>query len=295
MSVDAYLRRVGDACEPVLDRLLADAAVPDDLRLAMRHSVQGGGKRLRPALCLAAAEACGAADAIPRLLPAAAALELLHTYSLIHDDLPGMDDALMRRGRPACHRVFGVATAILAGDALQALAFEVLARPLPGVDPAAQLASVAAVGEAAGPAGMCGGQALDIAAEQRPPDDAGLRRLQAMKTGALIAASVAIGGRLAGVRAERVAALAAYGAHLGAAFQIADDILDVTGGGGDLGKDTGGDVAGGKPTIASRFGVGAARRLAAEAAARAEAALHGVGGDTARLAALARFAADRDR
>lgn len=295
MSAEAYLRRVAEACASVLDLLLADAAVPPELREAMRHSVAGGGKRLRPALLLAAAEACGAAEAMPRLLPAAAAFELLHTYSLIHDDLPAMDDALLRRGRPACHRVFGEATALLAGDALQALAFAALAGPLPGVAPAAQLAAVADFARAAGPAGMCGGQALDLAADRQPPDDAGLFRLQAMKTGALISAAAAVGARLAGAGAEDVAALAEYGGHLGAAFQITDDVLDVTGGAPAMGKDVGGDAAGGKTTFAARFGVPAARRMAAEAVARAEAALAPLSGDTGLLRALARFSAERDR
>ena len=295
MKALAYLEHVGRVVEPVLDGLLADTAVPEELRLAMRYSVLGGGKRLRPALCLAAAQACGVSDAVPRLLPAAAALELLHTYSLIHDDLPAMDDGALRRGKPACHRAFGVATALLAGDALQALAFEVLARPLPGVAAAAQLPALAALAEAAGPTGMCGGQVLDLSAERSPPADSELWRLQSMKTGALIVAAVRIGGHLAGAPVQTLNALAAYGAHLGRAFQIADDVLDVIGTGGTLGKDTGGDMAGGKPTVASRYGVEAAQRMALDAAASAAAALAALGDGAALLKELARFCAARDR
>jgi geranylgeranyl pyrophosphate synthase len=289
------LERAARACEPVLEALLAEEGVPADLRAAMRHAVLGAGKRLRPALVLGAAEAAGAADAIPRLVPAACAVELLHTYSLIHDDLPAMDDAELRRGRPACHRVFGEATAILAGDALQALAFEVLSRPLPGVPAERQIAAVAALARAAGPAGMCGGQALDLAAARTPPDDAGLWRLQAMKTGALLQAAVLIGAELGGATPEGRQALAAYGLHLGRAFQIVDDILDVVGDRATMGKATGGDARDRKPTVVSRFGLPEARRLAQQAAAEAQRALAPLGEAAEPLRRLAAYAVARDR
>jgi geranylgeranyl pyrophosphate synthase len=292
---EAFLARVAAACEPVLAGILDDPEVPGDLAAAMRHAVLGGGKRLRPALCLAAAEACGAADAVPRLVPAACALELVHTYSLVHDDLPAMDDAPLRRGRPTCHRVFGEALAILAGDALQALAFEVLVRPMPGVAPGDQARAVAELARAVGPRGMCGGQALDLAAERQPPDDAGLWRLERLKTGALITAAVVVGGILAQAPAERLRALDAYGAAFGEAFQIADDVLDVVGAEADLGKATGGDARRGKPTVAARHGVARARALAEAAAVRAWEALEGWDHRADPLRWLAAFAACRRR
>lgn len=295
ISAEAFLRRTAAACEPVLAGLLANPDVPPDLAAAMRHSVLGGGKRLRPALCLAAAEACGAPAPAAHLLPAACALELLHTYSLIHDDLPSMDDGHFRRGRPACHRVFGEATALLAGDALQALAFEALTRPVPGVPPVRQLAAVRVLAAAVGAAGMCGGQALDLAAAREAPDDAGLWRLQRMKTGALITAAVLIGGHLAGAPDPVLVALEAYGRAVGAAFQIADDILDVSGGAAALGKGVGTDAPAGKATAASRLGLEGARRAAGAAAEEAIAAAALLGPAAHPLEALARFAAERER
>ena len=289
------LSRAAAVCAPELERIAADPSVPGDLAAAIRHVLLQGGKRLRPALVLLAAEACGAHDAVPRLVRPACALELLHTYSLVHDDLPAMDDAALRRGRPACHRVFGEALAILAGDALQALAFQVLAEPVPGVPPDRQRAAVVVLARAAGPAGMCGGQALDLRAEREPPDDAGLAALQRLKTGALLRAAAVIGGELAGAPPEGVLALGEFGAHVGRAFQIADDVLDVVGDPAAMGKTAGGDAAERKVTFASRFGVPAARRLALEAAAAATAALDGWGPRAEGLRRLAAYAASRDR
>lgn len=294
-AAEAHLRRIASAAEPVLRELVATAGTPVALREAMAYSLLGGGKRLRPAICLAAAAAAGAAEPLPRLLPAACALELVHTYSLVHDDLPAMDDAELRRGRAACHRVYGEAMAVLAGDALQALAFEVMARPLAGVTPEAQVAAVCELAIGAGPRGMCGGQALDLLAEQQPPDEAGLWCLQALKTGALITAAAVVGGLLAGARETVLIDLRRYGQALGTAFQIMDDVLDVVGEGEALGKGTGGDARRGKVTVASLHGVPRARELAAAAAARAVAALSAWGGEAETLRALAHFAASRDR
>ena len=293
MTEPGALARARAACEPELARLGADPAVPEELGAAMRHALLAGGKRLRPALVLLAAEACGAADAIPRLVRPACAVELLHTYSLIHDDLPAMDDAPLRRGRPTCHRVFGEAVAILAGDALQALAFEVLAAPAPGVSASGRCGALFELARAAGPAGMCGGQCLDL----RPgvPGDADLAALQALKTGALFRASAAIGGWLAGAAGPALEALGRYGADLGRAFQIADDVLDVVGDPAATGKAQGGDAAERKVTFAARYGLEGARRRAAEAAAAAAAALSGWGSGAEPLRALAAYAAARDR
>ena len=293
MTAPELLARVAEGLEPVLSGLLEDTRIPPNLVAAMRHATLGAGKRLRPALLIAAAQATGRRDALPVLLPAAAGVELIHCYSLVHDDLPAMDDAELRRGRPSCHRAFGEATAILAGDALQALAFEALARPLPGVAPAAQLEAVRRLAAAGGAAGMCGGQALDLAAERVAPDDAGLLRLQAMKTGALIAAAVTIGGCVGGAGPRELAALEAFGRALGRAFQITDDVLDVIGGDATTGKPQGADARAGKPTSAARFGLEGARELAARAARQAEEALEGLGG-AAELRQLARFAVERD-
>ncbi len=295
VSAEAYLAGVARAVEPVLQALVDDPGTPAELREAMAYSLLAGGKRLRPAVCLAAAEACGAADAVPRLLGPACALELLHTYSLIHDDLPCMDDGELRRGRPTCHRVYGEALAVLAGDALQARAFEALARPVPGVGELAAAAAVAELAAAVGPRGMCGGQALDLTAERRPPDEAGLWRLQTMKTGALITAAAVIGGLLAGAPGQRLEDLRAYGSALGAAFQVADDVLDVVGEAAALGKSTGGDGRHGKVTMVSLFGVERARAEADAAARRAANALAGWGPPSYTLRALAAFAAARDR
>lgn len=293
MTEPADLARARAACEPELARLCTDPAVPQELGAAMRHAVLSGGKRLRPGLALLAAEACGAGDAIPRLVRPACALELLHTYSLIHDDLPAMDDAPLRRGRPTCHRVFGEAVAILAGDALQALAFEVLAAPVPGVAAEGRCGALVELARAAGPTGICGGQCLDLRAGV--PGDAELAALQALKTGALFRAAAAIGGWLGGADAAGREALGRYGAELGRAFQIADDVLDVVGDPAATGKAQGGDAALRKVTFAARHGVEGARRRAAEAAAAAVAALAGWGPGAEPLRALAGFAAARDR
>ena len=295
MSEPEILSAAARLCEPVLRALAEDPEAPAELSRAMAHSLLKGGKRLRPAIVLGAAQACGATDALDRLVRPACALELLHTYSLIHDDLPAMDDADLRRGRPASHKVFGEATAILAGDALQALAFSALAAPVPGVSAARQLAAVADLAAAAGPAGMCGGQVLDLTALTAAPDEAGLWRLQALKTGALIRAAARIGGHLAGAAPPAQAALDGYGTALGRAFQIADDILDVVGSRAALGKGPGTDARDGKVTIVSRFGLDAARQLAQQAAADAAAALAAFGPAAEPLRALAAYAAARER
>ncbi len=292
----SWLQSVAEACEPALSAVLDPGSkTAPDLWAAMRYSVLGGGKRLRPAICLAAALACGAEDAMVRLLPAALSLELIHSYSLIHDDLPAMDDGQMRHGRPTCHRVYGEGMAILAGDALQALAFEVLGRPINGVAPRRQFAALGALATAAGAQGMCGGQALDLASATAQPGSEGLWRLQAAKTGALLVASAVIGGHLASASSRRIAALETYGRELGSAFQITDDILDVVGVAATLGKATGGDSEAGRVTVVSVYGLEAARELARKAATAAADALAGWDDRADRLRALAAFTVLRDR
>jgi geranylgeranyl diphosphate synthase type II len=255
----------------------------------MRYSVTAGGKRLRPMLVLAAAEAVAersqvAADAIVALaLPAACAVEMIHTYSLVHDDLPAMDNDTLRRGRPTAHVVFGEGMAILAGDGLLTEAFALLARE-PGASPlvsghelaARKLEAIGAIATAAGAAGMVGGQALDLQAaapDADPLDAPALQGMHARKTGALIRGSAGAGAAMAGASAAQRGAIDAYAEQLGLAFQIVDDILDVEGASADLGKTAGKDAAAGKPTYPALFGLDESRRLAAACAERALAAL----------------------
>ena len=297
----ARLAEAAAAVEVELDALLSfepkpgEPARPRRLLEAMRYSTLGGGKRLRAFLVIETARALGRRDAGP--VRAAAAIECLHAYSLIHDDLPAMDDDDLRRGRPTAHRAFDEATAILAGDALQTIAFEILADP--GADPSAatRAALCAGLARAAGLAGMVGGQMLDIAAETStaPHSTAEIARLQAMKTGALIRFSVEAGARLAGASPSTLSSLLDYGAAIGAAFQVADDLLDAEGDTTTLGKRAGKDAEQGKATLVAALGRdGAHRELAAlvgRAKAAVDAAKLGDAGDGLR--ATADFVATR--
>jgi geranylgeranyl diphosphate synthase, type II len=284
-EVDAALQR----CLPPADRF------PERLHAAMRHSLLAGGKRLRPILVLAGAEACGGSRAA--VMPAACALECLHTYSLVHDDLPAMDDDDLRRGQPTCHKAFGEAAAILAGDALLTLAFELMARVSAPRGPRGVrrvVESVEILAQAAGGEGMVGGQMADLDAEGRAIPLPWLQYIHTHKTGKLIQASVLIGAVLAGATTARRRALAEYGETLGLAFQIADDVLDVVGEAGRLGKTPGGDEAAGKATYPAFFGVEESRRQARELADRGCRALKPLGAAARPLAALARFIVDRE-
>ena len=282
--------------ESALLRVLPpEGSSPADLVSAMRYSTLAGGKRLRPVLCLAAAEVCGG-ELPPRgeLAEAAAALELVHTYSLVHDDLPCMDDDTLRRGKPTCHVVFGEATALLAGDALQSLAFEVVAtRPRGDAFAARRAAGVAVLAEAIGVQGMAGGQALDLAAEGKARgggDRDLLREIHAKKTGRLLRGSVLLGAVLAGADADRRSAVARYGEEIGLLFQIADDLLDVTSTASVLGKTAGKDAKQEKLTYPALFGVEGAiaeRDRALEGALEAARRVEGAAGLLASLAELA--------
>ena len=255
---------------------------------AMRYSLLAGGKRIRPVLTLATARGRGADPAT--VLPTACALELIHTYSLIHDDLPAIDDDTLRRGRPTCHVAFGEDVAILAGDGLFAEAFSlVLLRQQGG--PAAVLAAVAEIAAATGVQGMVGGQYMDVAGEAAADDD--LRTLHALKTGRLIQAAVVCGALLSG--AEDVSPYRAFAAELGLLFQIVDDILDETGAEDELGKSVGKDKALDKVTYVSRFGIERAAELADESQQRALRLLAELPGDTADLTAVTRFIHERRR
>jgi geranylgeranyl diphosphate synthase type II len=280
--LDARRREIDAAIE----RYLPGApACPPRVREAMQYSLLAGGKRLRPTLALAAAEASALANgtdverARALALPVACAIELIHTYSLIHDDLPAMDDDTLRRGRPTSHVVFGEGLAILAGDGLLTEAFALMAREPPdGGDPsiaARKLLAIRIVADAAGPCGMVGGQAIDLEAAGTGAalDGEGLRAMHARKTGALIRAAASAGAVMSGASAAHVAAIERFGAELGLAFQIVDDILDVEGASQDLGKTAGKDAAAGKPTYPALFGLDASRRMAAECVERALGAL----------------------
>ena len=269
--------------ERALEQYLPSApACPPRVGEAMRYSLFAGGKRLRPMLALAAAEAVadsakGVLEAARALaLPTACALELIHTYSLVHDDLPAMDDDTLRRGRPTSHVVFGEGMAILAGDALLTEAFDLMSRePDDPALAARKLRAIRIVADAAGPCGMVGGQAIDLEAAGSGStfDRDGLRAMHARKTGALIRAAAAAGAVMAGAGDAQLEGIERYASELGLAFQIVDDILDVEGASHALGKTAGKDAAAGKPTYPALFGLDASRRMAADCVARALGAL----------------------
>jgi len=276
-------------------RRAVPAQKPARLKRAMDYSLLAGGKRLRPVLVMAAAEACGLKP--ERVLPAACALEALHTYSLIHDDLPAMDDDDLRRGRPTCHKAFDEATAILAGDGLLTLAFELLAgmAKAPGVAPAAAAEAVRLLAVGAGGQGMVGGQMADLLGEGKRLNLAQLKAIHAGKTGALITVSLEVGAVLAGAKAAQRTALAAYGRHIGLAFQVADDILNVEGDAAKLGKATGSDAGRDKATYPALLGLQKAKKVAQDELAAGLKALQPLGRAGEPLAALARFVVERDR
>lgn len=263
---------------------------PEALREAIRYSLLAPGKRLRPILTLMAAEACG--SNVEAALPAACAVEMIHAYSLIHDDLPAMDDDDLRRGRPTCHKVFGEAVAILAGDALQALAFEVLARDTQPPHVAATCCAMLA--RAAGAAELVGGQADDLAGEFSSGDLETLESIHRRKTGAMISVSLKLGALVAGATNEQHQALDTYGQKLGLAFQIADDLLDVRGSEVNTGKRVGKDSQHGKLTFPGLLGVDESSVRAERLVAEACAALLPLGEPAAPLESLARYVLDRN-
>ena len=277
-----------------VDRALAArlgglASFPPRLVEAMRHSVTAGGKRLRPVLVLWCCELCGGrpADA----MPPAVAMECVHTFSLIHDDLPALDDDDMRRGRPSCHRQYGEALAILAGDALLALAFEVLTEDIS--DAALAKAMTRELAGATGGGGMIGGEVLDLEGASLPPDAEAVSRIHAAKTAALIRVACRLGGLAARADDEQMEALSRFGQALGLSFQVADDLLDVCGTLQATGKRTGKDAVAGKQTYPAALGVEESRRLAHATSERAVAALSPFGSQAARLVSLARYLVER--
>jgi geranylgeranyl diphosphate synthase, type II len=301
-TLDAFLQRERVLVDQALDRCLpSPSACPEIVSKAMRYSVFAGGKRLRPVLTLAAAEAIDQ-RAAELAVPAACAIELIHTYSLIHDDLPAMDDDTLRRGRPTLHVVYGEGIAILAGDGLHAEAFALLAREPATDDPsivARKLRVIGVIGDAAGAGGMVGGQAIDLQAAGQAPGHAialdrdGLQAMHARKTGALIRASAVSGAIMAGASDDRIAAVDRYATDLGLAFQIVDDILDVEGSAEQLGKTAGKDAAGAKPTYPSLFGLERSRALARECVDRAQRTLADADLTGGQLTAIAQWVISR--
>jgi geranylgeranyl pyrophosphate synthase len=308
--LEEYLSARRGEIEDALDRYLPKPPVcPPLVHEAMRYSLMAGGKRLRPILTLASAEAvaerhgASAETARALALPAACAIEMIHTYSLIHDDLPAMDDDVLRRGRPTLHVVYGEGFAILAGDALHSEAFALLARePKSDADVAARkLRTLERIATAAGSAGMAGGQAIDLEAvtpvpgRPAPPplDRAGLESMHARKTGAIIRASAAAGAIMAGADAGEIDAIDRYAREVGLAFQIVDDILDVEGASTALGKTAGKDAVAGKPTYPALFGLERSRALADECLSRAHAALASARFASSHLGAIAEWVVRR--
>ena len=292
---DERLAQAADRVEARLSQVLAGAvAVPPRLKEAMAHAVLGGGKRFRPFLVIESARIFGIGPEAS--VSTAAAVELLHCYSLVHDDLPAMDNDELRRGRPTVWKAFDEATAILAGDALLTRAFETLADPGTHPDPAVRAQLVLGLARASGASGMVGGQQLDLQAEASGSDlhtAAGVQAIQDMKTGALIRFSACAGSILASAPAAEVQALAAYGAAIGAAFQIADDLLDVSGDAAQVGKGTGKDAKAGKATWISILGIDGARARLAQLEREATAAVSVFGARGDVLAHAATFVARR--
>jgi farnesyl diphosphate synthase len=278
--------------ETTLERWLpVPATAPTRLHSAMRYSVLGGGKRMRPLLCHAAGEALGAN---PQYVDVAAcAVELIHAYSLVHDDMPCMDNDVLRRGRPTCHVEYDDATALLVGDALQTLAFQLMAEHPAAPDPGRQLAMVALLGQAAGSRGMAGGHAIDLAAVGMALSIEELEFMHIHKTGALIRAAVLLGAHAGAADEATVQALGHFANRAGLLFQVVDDILDAEGSTVTLGKTAGKDAAQDKPTYVSMIGLGRAKELAAHLRVEAHAALDLCEVDTGRLAALTDYIADR--
>ncbi|MBX3583997.1 MAG: polyprenyl synthetase family protein [Rhizobiaceae bacterium] len=301
-SVEAFETRLAQRAlvvEQELDRLLdakiqpGEIARPAKLLSAMRHGVLNGGKRLRPFLLLESASLFGANE--QAALRVGAALECVHCYSLIHDDLPAMDNDDLRRGQPTVHKAFDEATAILAGDSLLTFAFDIIADEETSLPAERRAALVLSLARAAGAGGMAGGQALDLEAARNPPDEAGIIRLQAMKTGALIRFACEAGAIVSGASAADRERLSEFGSAIGLAFQLADDLLDVTSDPATLGKATGKDAAAGKATLVAMHGPEWARAQLSGLVSQARELLQPYGPAAATLVSAASFVATRQR
>ncbi|RIV22997.1 polyprenyl synthetase family protein [Alicyclobacillaceae bacterium I2511] len=291
VDVNDFLETSVQKLNIYLATVFAQNSEPQKLFDAMRYSLLAPGKRLRPALCLAVAQTLGVAE--DDVISVAAALELVHAYSLIHDDLPAMDNDDLRRGQPTNHNVFGEATALLAGDGLLTHAFTLLSQPRSFLHPEQQLELVLCLAVAAGPYGMVGGQQADLAAETQRPDISMLRFIHTHKTAALIEAAVVMGAIVGGATSEQRTLLASYGRHLGLAFQIVDDLLDVTATTQELGKSAGADERQHKMTYPAAVGVAETRKMADDELAQALTSLTGVGLHTSLLVGLAKMSVRR--
>jgi geranylgeranyl diphosphate synthase type II len=294
MDINIYLARKKDLIDKSLEKLVPPStAFPPSVNEAIRYSLFGGGKRVRPILAIAAAEALGARTV--DFLPIAGSLELIHTYSLIHDDLPAMDDDDFRRGRATCHKVYGEAIAILAGDGLLNMAFEVLSDSwrLKAVPAQRLISIIKEISTASGVHGMVGGQVVDMESEGKEIDLPMLDYIHTHKTGALIRASVRIGALYARAGKKELSALTHYGEMVGLAFQIADDILDITGKREETGKDQGSDLKKDKKTFPGFYGLEESRRRAIEVSDKAVLALEGFGRKADPLRALAKYVVSR--
>ncbi len=293
MTLDDFMARAVAATDQALQHWLpAESIAPRTIHRAMRYSMFAGGKRIRPVLAMAAAECI--TDHIEGVAHVGAALEMIHTYSLIHDDLPAMDNDDLRRGMPTNHKVFGEAMAILAGDALATLAFQVLAH-LPHASDTVRVKLITELANASGTVGgMIAGQVHDIEGEGHPPSAALLETIHRAKTGALLRASVRMGALYAGANPAQLAALTAYGEHAGLAFQIVDDILDVESPSETLGKTAGKDAAQQKITFPAVYGIAESKRMAEREREQSHAALAPFGERAAHLRALADLIVDRN-
>lgn len=294
-ELEAYLAEKRRTIDERLHTLLGEHCASSRLFEAMHYSLMGSGKRLRPVLCIASAEAVGMGET-ELVMRTACALEMIHTYSLIHDDLPAMDDDDMRRGSPTCHIRFDEATAILTGDTLLSLAFEILSEPAESMDdPLRQLAIIAKIAHASGNRGMTGGQMLDVGAQGAETDLTSLRQIHELKTGAMIDAAVVCGAIAGGGTDAQVKALSTYARSIGLAFQVTDDILNVEGDPEIMGKSTGTDALRFKATYPALMGLDESKTYAAKQVALALDALSIFGGKAGPLRAIARYVLERKR
>jgi geranylgeranyl diphosphate synthase type II len=286
IPLSEFLKQQQTLVDQALDRLTPpETELPETIHKAMRYSLFAGGKRIRPILCLQAAATLS--DDAPGAMEAACSLEMIHTYSLIHDDLPALDNDDYRRGKLTNHKVFGEAMAILAGDSLFTLAIQTLTR-ISGLDPARKVGLIEELSFSSGTVeGMIGGQVIDIESERLPPTAELLARIHRAKTGALLRASVRMGALCAGADESQMEAMSAYGEHIGLAFQIVDDILDVEESSEALGKTAGKDAAQGKITFPAVYGLDTSRKMAADECAAAHAALEPFGDRATRLKQIA--------
>lgn len=292
MDLKSYLNEKRKLVESHLYKSVGDDTIPKTLRDAMAYSLEAGGKRLRPILVIAGAEAVGCSAG--QVMNIAVALEMIHTFSLIHDDLPAMDDDSLRRGKPTNHKVFGEAVAILAGDGLLAQAFSVLAGTL-AAEPALLIEVIRDIADATGGKGMTGGQVIDIESTGKKITESELTKLHSYKTGALIRVCAVSGAKLCGASKSQIEALSRYGEVIGLAFQIADDILDIEGDQATIGKDIGSDVEKGKNTYPSIVGIEASRKKAKDLIQEATDLVSMFGDKGTSLSAIAQYIIDRQK